>query len=56
MPYIVAGYVVVLGTLFLYAVSLVWRRRRLTRAAVRAEFLPPENGGPAASGGRAGDR
>ena len=32
MRYVVAGYVFVLGLLFLYAVQLVWRRRRLTRA------------------------
>jgi len=35
MRYIVAGYVVILGLLFLYAVQLVWRRRRLARAVVR---------------------
>jgi hypothetical protein len=35
MSYVVAGYVVVLSLLFLYAAQLVWRRRRLTRAARR---------------------
>jgi len=35
MRYIVAGYVVILGLLFLYAVQIVWRRRRLTRAVAR---------------------
>ncbi len=35
MRYVVAGYVVVLGLLFLYAVQLAWRRRRLTRAVSR---------------------
>ncbi len=35
MRYVIAGYVIVLGTLFLYAVQLAWRRRRLTRAAAR---------------------
>ena len=35
MRYIVAGYVVILGLLFLYAVQLVWRRRRLARAVAR---------------------
>ncbi len=42
MRYVVAGYVVVLGILFLYAVQLVWRRRRLTRIAIRVEALAPE--------------
>lgn len=56
MHYIVAGYVVVLGTLFLYAVSLVWRRRRLTRAALRAESLPPDHVGPATPGARVEDQ
>ena len=31
MNYVIAGYTIVLGLLFLYAVQLVWRRRRLTR-------------------------
>lgn len=35
MRYVVAGYVVILTVLFLYAVQLVWRRRRLTRAVAR---------------------
>ncbi|HVC66663.1 MAG TPA: hypothetical protein VND44_03640 [Acidimicrobiales bacterium] len=35
MRYIVAGYVVILGLLFLYAVQIVWRRRRLARAVAR---------------------
>jgi hypothetical protein len=35
MRYVIAGYVVVLATLFLYAVQLAWRRRRLTRAVAR---------------------
>ncbi len=37
MSYVVAGYVIVLTILFLYGVQLVWRRRRLTRAARRVE-------------------
>ena len=43
MRYIVAGYVVILGLLFLYAVQIVWRRRRLARAVARvvAEALDP---------------
>jgi len=37
MNYVIAGYSIVLSILFLYGVSLVWRRRRLTRAAARVE-------------------
>jgi hypothetical protein len=36
MRYVIAGYVVILGALFLYSVQLVWRRRRLSRAVARA--------------------
>ncbi len=35
MGYVVAGYVFVLTVLALYAVQLVWRRRRLQRAVDR---------------------
>jgi hypothetical protein len=35
MNYVIAGYSIVLGILFLYAFQLVWRRRRLTRAVER---------------------
>ena len=35
MNYVIAGYSIVLSILFLYAVQLMWRRRRLTRAAAR---------------------
>ncbi len=35
MDYVVAGYVIVLSTLFCYGVQLAWRRRRLTRAVAR---------------------
>lgn len=35
MGYVVAGYVIVLTTLFLYGLQLVWRRRRLDRAVAR---------------------
>jgi hypothetical protein len=35
MGYVVAGYSIVLGILFLYGVQLAWRRRRLTRAVDR---------------------
>jgi hypothetical protein len=33
--YIDAGYIAALGTLFAYSVTLIARRRRLTRLAVR---------------------
>lgn len=36
MKYIDAGYAAALGTLFVYSVSLLVRRRRLTRLAARA--------------------
>jgi hypothetical protein len=45
MGYVTAGYSIVLGILFLYGVSLAWRRRRLTRAVERVVS--------ASSGGRA---
>ena len=35
MNYVIAGYSIVLTILFLYALQLVWRRRRLTRTATR---------------------
>ena len=35
MRYIIAGYVFVLTLLALYAVQLMWRRRRLSRAVDR---------------------
>jgi hypothetical protein len=35
MRYVIAGYVIVLGLLFLYAVQLTWRRRRLSRTVAR---------------------
>jgi hypothetical protein len=41
MRYIIAGYVFVLTLLFLYAVSLAWRRRRLARAVARVTADPP---------------
>ncbi len=47
MRYIVAGYVVILGLLFLYSVRLVWRRRRLTRAVARAAAAGARHEGPA---------
>jgi len=57
MGYVVAGYVVVLSLLFLYALQLTWRRRRLTRAVdrvVAARTLPAEISGQAA--GRSASR
>jgi len=48
MRFVIAGYIVILGVLFLYAVQLVWRRRRLAGvvAAVAAgaavAAVPPE--------------
>jgi hypothetical protein len=49
MRYVVAGYVIVLSILFLYALQLVWRRRRLTRAVNRvvaaATPVPPDGTG-----------
>jgi hypothetical protein len=56
MGYVAAGYVAVLGMLFLYAVTLVWRRRRLTRAALRLESLVPDQACPPGTTGRADDR
>ncbi len=37
MIYMRAGYIAVLGTLFLYACLLSWRKHRLTQAVGRAE-------------------
>ena len=35
MRYIIAGYIFVFAVLALYAVQLLWRRRRLSRAVAR---------------------
>jgi hypothetical protein len=43
--YIDAGYAAALGTLFLYGVSLVVRRRRLGRLAARVLEQHAEEGG-----------
>ena len=40
MRYVIAGYTIILSLLFLYAVQLVWRRQRLTRAVARLEAAP----------------
>ncbi|HEX4217747.1 MAG TPA: hypothetical protein VHZ02_05230 [Acidimicrobiales bacterium] len=37
MNYVIAGYSIVLGLLFLYAVQLIWRRRRLNRLVALAQ-------------------
>lgn len=37
MRYVDAGYIVVLGVLFLYGMQLLWRRRRLTRQVAHVE-------------------
>lgn len=37
MNYVIAGYSIVLGLLFLYAVHLIWRRRRLNRLVALTE-------------------
>jgi hypothetical protein len=47
MRYVVAGYVIVLTTLFLYGLQLVWRRRRLDRAVARVVRAPAGAPGPA---------
>jgi uncharacterized membrane protein YadS len=54
MRYVVAGYVIVLTLLFLYGAQLVWRQRRLIRAAARVEMVASMGdsvGGPAAVAG-----
>ncbi len=43
MRYVVPGYVFILVVLFLYAVQLVWRRRRLTRAVARVAMSAPDS-------------
>lgn len=53
MRYVVAGYIVIVGLLFLYAVQLAWRRRRLRRAVDRVTAVASAGGAPMtdASGG-----
>jgi len=55
MRYVVAGYCFILVVLALYAVQLVWRRRRLARAVDRvtgphAGTVTGPSVGPAAGG------
>jgi hypothetical protein len=45
MGYVIAGYTIVLTILFLYGASLVWRRKRLTRAAQRVTSTSHAPGG-----------
>jgi len=47
--YMRAGYIAVLGTLFLYACLLSWRRHRLIRAVARAEASRDSARPPAAT-------
>jgi hypothetical protein len=47
MGYVVAGYVIVLSTLFLYGLSLMWRRRRLNQAVARVVQAPVAQPAPA---------
>jgi hypothetical protein len=50
MGYVVAGYVIVLTTLFLYGAQLVWRRRRLNRAVARVVHATGPEPAPGGSG------
>ncbi|MGD0311178.1 MAG: hypothetical protein ABSC90_01850 [Acidimicrobiales bacterium] len=54
MGYVVAGYVIVLGILFLYGAQLAWRRRRLTRAVARVTGASGAAGASGASGAVSG--
>ena len=50
MKYVDAGYAICLSVLFLYAVSLILRHRRLARAVAMAE-VPPADGAHGAGAG-----
>ncbi len=58
MSYVDAGYAIALGTLFVYAISLVLRRRRWERAARVSQgspagpMSPSSPAEPVAPGGR----
>jgi hypothetical protein len=54
MNYVIAGYSILLSILFLYGLQLLWRRRRLTRAAARVEAYHARSGTRAGTG--VGDR
>jgi hypothetical protein len=49
VSYVVAGYTIALATLFVYAVSLVLRRRRWERALQLSEPVAGPEGAPAGS-------
>ena len=46
MSYVDAGYAIALGTMFVYAVSLVLRRRRWERALRMSEPVAESEGAP----------
>ncbi len=46
MSYVDAGYAAALGTMFVYAVSLLLRRRRWERALKMSEPAPEPEGAP----------
>ena len=50
MRYVIAGYVVILSVLFLYAVQLVWRRHRLEGAVARVAGAGHDGAGHDGSG------
>ncbi len=59
MNYVIAGYVVAMATLFIYALTLVWRRRRWARTYERVldgetmkRTEAPGTTTPSVSGGR----
>ena len=56
MGYVQAGYSIVLAILFLYAVSLLVRRRRLDRAVARLTDPPHAEGQPPLRSCRSGGR
>ena len=51
MKYVIAGYVFVLSLLFLYAVALLWRRRKYTRLVAAADAAVGSPGGVGPVGG-----
>jgi hypothetical protein len=54
LSYVVAGYVICLGVLTLYAVGLVLRRRRLGRAAALMDAPASDEVPTGSTGGRDG--
>ena len=51
MSYVDAGYAIALATLFVYAITLVARRRRWERALRMSEPVPPVEQGSAPAPG-----